>query len=188
MISLYQHTIKTYSLAHFSLPNSKTKGLNMRVGIEEASGGNKSAIIDSPLPHISSGPKKTILTVAVYDVATVILNPKSLYVFGDNDIKKGKLGQAIIRDCSNAMGVPTKRLPSRSSEAYYSDSDLEENKRKIDIAFDNIIKTLNNPLNGYDSLVLPLGGLGTGLAKLDSKAPLTFEHLQKRLEELKRMY
>lgn len=39
-------------------------------------------------------------------------NKNSLFVYGDNDIKKGKKGQAIIRDEPNAIGIPTKKYPS----------------------------------------------------------------------------
>ena len=35
-----------------------------------------------------------------------------IFIFGDNDIEKGKKGQAIIRNMPNALGIPTKKLPS----------------------------------------------------------------------------
>ena len=34
--------------------------------------------------------------------------PECLFIFGDNDIQKGKRGQAIIRDEPNAIGIPTR--------------------------------------------------------------------------------
>ena len=48
-------------------------------------------------------------------------NPDKIYVFGDNLIHKGKGGQAIIRDCHNAYGIPTKRLPSMDSDSFFND-------------------------------------------------------------------
>ena len=39
-------------------------------------------------------------------------NPKALFVFGDNDIEKGIGGQAVIRNCTNTIGIPTKKYPS----------------------------------------------------------------------------
>ncbi len=32
-----------------------------------------------------------------------------IFIFGDNDMKKGKGGQAIIRDQINTHGIPTKK-------------------------------------------------------------------------------
>ena len=57
----------------------------------------------------------TIIEVwdAWYTTELVESNPDCLFVFGDNLKHKGHGGQAIIRDCSNTFGIPTKREPNK---------------------------------------------------------------------------
>jgi len=92
-------------------------------------------------------------------------NPTHIFVFGDNLIGKGKAGQAIIRDNPNSFGVPTKRLPSMSKGAFFSDRDDE-----YEIVKDKLIKLWNLHLEGK-VIVLPLNKIGSGLAKLDYCSP-----------------
>ena len=110
-------------------------------------------------------------------------NPNKLFIFGDNDIQKGKGGQAIIRELKNTIGVPTKKEPNHKSSSYYTDDELETNKRKIDEAIQNIIIIIQE--NEYDTIVFPKDGLGTGRAKLHIKAPKTFKYLINKIDELK---
>ena len=42
-----------------------------------------------------------------------------LFVFGDNDARRGLAGQAAIRGEPNAIGLATKRSPSHVAHAYY---------------------------------------------------------------------
>ena len=42
-----------------------------------------------------------------------------LFVFGDNDARRGLAGQAVIRGEPNAIGLATKRSPSHVAHAYY---------------------------------------------------------------------
>ena len=107
---------------------------------------------------------------------------KSLYIFGDNNVKKGCKGQAIIRYLYNACGIPTKIYPSYDDEAYYSDNCYENNCNRIDESI-NIIKNKLEK-NVYDRLILPEDGLGTGLAELPRKAPRTYNYLVKKIYEL----
>ena len=107
-------------------------------------------------------------------------NPNKLYIFGDNDVKSGKGGQAIIRDLSNAIGIPTKKYPNYKNTSYYTDDELEENKKKIDIAIKAVIE--ESKKEQYDTIVFPKDGFGTGLAKLPTKAPKTFEYLNERVD------
>jgi hypothetical protein len=117
-----------------------------------------------------------------WTIENVKSDNKSLFIFGDNDFKKGKKGQAIIRDEKNSIGIPTKKLPSYAEEAYYTDSEYELNKGKIDKSMEKIKERLK--VEGYEYIVLPENGIGTGLAKLDEKAPKTFSYLQLVLQEL----
>jgi len=96
-----------------------------------------------------------------------------LFIFGDNNARIGKGGQAIIRDCINSIGLRTKKGPNNKSVAFYSDSEFESNCKKI---FDDVIHIKSNLVNGTN-IVFSNGGYGTGLANLKEKAPLTFKYL-----------
>ena len=113
-------------------------------------------------------------------------NKDSLFVYGDNDIGVGSKGQAIIRNEPNAVGIPTKKVPSMVNSAYYRDEELEVNKRKIDKGVNKVLMEFLN--NDYKYLVLPKDGFGTGLADLPKRAPLTFKHLKLRINALKKLF
>src|SRR5574344_584329 len=87
-------------------------------------------------------------------------NPNKIYIFGDNLYGTGKKGQAVIRDCSNAFGIPTKRAPSMNSNAFFSDQfdEYEAVKAKIEKLI--ILKHCKTDI----TFVFPEAGLGTGLA------------------------
>jgi hypothetical protein len=102
-----------------------------------------------------------------------------LYVFGDNDARVGKGGQAIIRDLPNSIGLRTKRGPSKKPVAFYSDDNLELNKIKIQ---EDILNIKFRSLLENKKVVLSNGGYGTGLASLKEKAPKTFEYLNNLLK------
>jgi hypothetical protein len=99
-----------------------------------------------------------------------------LFIFGDNDCKMGKGGQAIIRGLKNVKGIPTKKFPNNYYKSFYTDKEYDDNCAKIDIAINKIKKTFYS--KKYDYLVLPEDGFGTGLSRLPSKAPLTYEYLK----------
>lgn len=104
-------------------------------------------------------------------------NPKVTFLFGDNLEHRGMAGQAgAMRGEPNAIGIPTKKKPSNTMDAYMTDTEFLVNKRYIDIAFDSI------PLDR--SVVIPEEGLGTGLAELNRRAPMTFQHVQNRIAAL----
>jgi hypothetical protein len=109
-------------------------------------------------------------------------NPKALFVFGDNDIQKGCGGQAIIRYCANTHGIPTKKYPSYALSAYYTDRELEKNKKRIIESIEDLI--IKFDAENYDVIYFPEDGLGTGLSKLDSKAPKTLKFLNEIILEL----
>jgi hypothetical protein len=69
-----------------------------------------------------------------------------LFVFGDNDARRGLAGQAAIRGEPNAIGLATKRSPSHVAHAYYRDDDFEANAAKISAGVVRILHTL---LEGY---------------------------------------
>ena len=60
----------------------------------------------------------SILIQEHYTVENCLNNPRHLYIFGDNLIKQGKGGQAIIRDCPNAFGIPIKRYSNNKETSF----------------------------------------------------------------------
>ena len=106
-----------------------------------------------------------------YSIEECDKNPNKLYVFGDNCIRKGTAGQAVIRHCGNSIGIATKRLPSTTDDSYFSDTNVDD----VDTVIDDILLLMKTSRNGlFDTIVFPKDGLGTGLAKMDKKAPKLF--------------
>lgn len=104
-------------------------------------------------------------------------NPKIVYVFGDNLKGEGFGGQAKeMRGEPNAIGIPTKKLPSMTPDAFFTDNEYDDNKRVIDAAFAKILK--------HPIVVVPLAGIGTERADLRNKAPMTCDYLFARLSDL----
>ena len=122
------------------------------------------------------GVKPKLEIVERYTDADVKANPNKIFVFGDNTRRTGTGGQAQIRNNPNAMGIATKLAPSNAESAFMNDKDLAKNKTVIDGDIAKIKAT-------GKTLVFPKDGLGTGLAKLKEKAPLTYEYLKQRLLE-----
>lgn len=105
-----------------------------------------------------------------------------IFLFGDNLAGKGLGGQAAaMRGEPNAVGIPTKKYPSNSTEAFFCDSEIDQNRLAIDLAFDRLSGLIST---GIKFVVIPADGLGTGRARLQERAPLTFAYLQNRLREL----
>lgn len=109
-------------------------------------------------------------------------NPRSLFVFGDNLVGKGKKGQAVIRGEPNSVGIPTKKAPRLVASAFFTDDELESNKAAIYLARDRIVELMGS--GNYDELVLPADGWGGGLAQLPEKAPQTYKIVLEVYEEL----
>jgi hypothetical protein len=137
--------------------------------------------------HDWSAPTTQLSTGVVEKTDKIILrselkaNPATLYLFGDNDIRKGLGGQAKeMRDEPNAIGISTKKLPARGEEAYKSDKELQENKKIITEDINKAIAEWNT--GKYSKLIIPQ--MGVGLAELPTRAPETYKFLQ---EELKRL-
>jgi hypothetical protein len=106
--------------------------------------------------------------------------PTYLFIFGDNDVGRGKAGQAVIRDEPNAMGIPTKKEPSTYLNAFYTDREYASNIEKIRDAIESIKKQLDD----YDAIMYPYNGIGTGLSQLEDRAPKTYTYLMKQIRAL----
>jgi len=103
-------------------------------------------------------------------------HPSTLFVFGDNDQRKGTGGQAVIRDEPNTIGFRTKKAPRTSASAYYVDSEYDENvsKMKADL------KEISRRSLEYDE-VYYIPGIGEGRAMLKEKAPKTYAWMKQNL-------
>lgn len=108
-------------------------------------------------------------------------NRDKLFLFGDNLERKGYGGQAAaMRGEPNAIGIPTKKSPSYSAEAFFTDREFEQNKNAIDAAFAEITRFVSDSIC---VVVISSDGLGTGRAQLDRRAPRTLAYLQEKLDE-----
>ncbi len=108
-------------------------------------------------------------------------NPTVLYLFGDNDMRWGRGGQAgEMRGEPNAVGIRTKRRPDNIPGAFWTDDTYEENCQKID----NDLAPIREFLRLGGVVVVPAWGLGTGRARLHETAPKTFEYLTTSLKIL----
>lgn len=85
-------------------------------------------------------------------------NPDVLYLFGDNDIRKGFGGQAKeMRGEPNAMGISTKKLPSNKPEAFKTDWEYITNCQIIADDIYKIKMVIKD--NKYRALVIPPLGI-----------------------------
>ena len=108
-------------------------------------------------------------------------NPDSLYLFGDNEERRGLGGQAIqMRGEPNAVGVRTKRRPRLKEGDFWTDETYEANCRMIE----DDLAPVRKHLAAGGTVVIPEDGLGTGLAQLAERAPRTLAFLQAALESL----
>ena len=108
-------------------------------------------------------------------------NSQILFVFGDNDTRKGLGGMAKeFRGEPNAIGIRTKKKPYKTPDSYYTDSEFDSNVQKIN---EDIIK-IKKISKEYVCLYVP-DEIGKGLALLNIKAPKTYDYL---LEEILKLY
>lgn len=52
-------------------------------------------------------------------------NPNVVFVFGDNQLRRGKGGAAALRDCKNTYGFITKKYPSNNDDAFFTPEEYE---------------------------------------------------------------
>ncbi len=109
-------------------------------------------------------------------------NPGVMYLFGDNDERKGLGGQAKeMRGEPNAVGVRTKHKPSFVQLSFWTDEEWDENVTKI---ISDLLPVINHLKDG-GVIVIPYDGIGSGLSKMEQHCPRTYEYLLKALEALK---
>lgn len=129
--------------------------------------------------EISSG---RIIQFKIIEKELCELNENMFFIFGDNLVGKGTAGQACIRYCENSIGIPTKRLPTMDEKGFFTDT--KEECLKVKESLDIIEKLLKEgKLIGF-----PVDGIGTGLAKMEEKAPKTFKYMTNRLNKMLEKY
>lgn len=112
-----------------------------------------------------------------YTLELVRANPNKLFIFGDNFMRYGKDGQAIIRDEPNSYGICTKKAPLKRKEAYFTDCEIFTNMDIIRLDIDTLLEVWKN--ESRKILVFPKGGIG--LSDMKNKCPHTFNFMNKHL-------
>lgn len=120
---------------------------------------------------------KVIKDFSNFSIESCIKNPHCLFVFGDNQERVGMGGQAIIRNCHNAIGICTKKSIMHAMR----DDEYIQNQVSIDKDIMSIKKSVED--NGYTFIVFPSSGLGWGRAYMQTACPKTALYLSQRLLE-----
>lgn len=109
---------------------------------------------------------------------------ETLFVFGDNMLRKGFGGQAAaMRGEPNAVGIPTKELPSMTTNAFLSDADFDRWK---ETSLPDWRRLFHQARQG-GKIVWPEAGIGTGLAKLEENAPSIADAIKRNLAALQEL-
>lgn len=103
-----------------------------------------------------------------------------IFVFGDNMKGVGFGGLAAeLRGEPHAVGIPTKWSPGRAREDYFSNHDWQSTR--VGRAIMEPLARLDNYRAAGTVIVLPEGGIGTGLAELPQRAPVIYHYIAHRL-------
>ncbi len=110
-------------------------------------------------------------------------NPGYLFIFSDNDSRRGEGGQACIRYAGqNVAGIATCENSNR--EYYWYERDQEEYQAHCDRIDEDIKGIVARAMNEKLEIVIPISGFGNGLAQLAKRAPKVYAHLCARLQEV----
>lgn len=109
------------------------------------------------------------------------MNPKVLFLFGDNLEESGYGGQAKqMRGEPNAVGIPTKRKPTNGHDAYFYERDIDEVKELLEPIF----LKLNRHIKSGGVIIAPAAGVGTGFARLQHTAPNILAYIAQELKSM----
>jgi hypothetical protein len=112
-------------------------------------------------------------------------SPDKLFVFGDNAARAGFGGQAReARGEPNAVGVRTKKAPTYEEPDFFTDAEYALNVNMIAEDFAPALAALQQG----KTVVWPSDGIGTGIAQLPARAPLTLLFITTLIDSLKRVY
>lgn len=113
-------------------------------------------------------------------------NPEVLYIFGDNLQRRGYGGQAKeMRGEPNSIGIATKRrMEYGTPDCYFHDSE----KGAMGILVEEFMETCRRIHNAKPkAVIIPLDGIGTGLARLPEFAPVLLEYINVSLKQLEKL-
>lgn len=117
--------------------------------------------------------------------AEVATQSDKVFLFGDNTNDRvnthyvPSATQAVIRGLPNAIGIDTKKNRGTAESSYFTDADFDTFKAQVDEA-------IQQAVNSGKTIVIPEGGIGTGKAQLEQRAPKLFNYLQEQLNKLQR--
>ena len=107
-------------------------------------------------------------------------NRHTIFVFGDNMIRKGRGGLAKVRRKEpNTFGIATKMAPTSRPEDYFSEDFLVGAVKMWNADFQQLQGCIDKGLN----VAFPEQPLGCGLARLPKKAPTLFSTLIRMTED-----
>jgi hypothetical protein len=110
----------------------------------------------------------TLLYIKKYTRAYIKAHPDWLFVFGDNLSRTGLGGQAAeARGEPNAIGIATKIKPTMEPDAFFTDHHYHE----WFAAEQTTMRRLMEASQRGRTIIWPLDGIGTGLARLEKSAP-----------------
>lgn len=108
-------------------------------------------------------------------------NRSALYVFGDNEERRGLGGQAAeMRGEPNAHGIRVKRAPTTDRWAFWTDSDFARVLPMLAEDFDKPYRMLA----AGKVVVFPAAKIGTYRAELEARAPKIFNFIMKKISLL----
>lgn len=84
-------------------------------------------------------------------------NPTHVFVFGDNTIRKGKGGAAILRDEPNTYGFITKKYPNNEDASFYRPEEYR-------VIFNKELAKLSWEIFDHSKKTYLISQLGGGLA------------------------
>lgn len=117
----------------------------------------------------------TLLYIKKYTRAYIKAHPDWLFIFGDNLDRSGFGGQAAeARREQNAIGIATKRKPTMEASAFFVDADYDE-------WFEAEKRTMQRLMAASQAgrtIIWPLDGIGTGLARLEKNAPAIWNDIE----------
>jgi hypothetical protein len=104
-------------------------------------------------------------------------NPKAIFVFGDNTIRQGYGGAAILRDHPQSYGFITKKYPDNEDKSFYRP------KEYSGIFFDELVN-LREKIKEEPFKIFYISQLGGGLAnKYNIWETIIKNGLEKNLQE-----
>jgi len=111
-------------------------------------------------------------------------NPTHLYLFGDNEERRGMGGQAAeMRGEPNAHGIRVKKAPTRDRWALWFDEDFDRACLLIKEDFEKPYKWISNG----KTVVIPSAGIGTDRAELQHIAPRIYEFILHKINILQKI-